>query len=135
MGARVSASRADRRRLERLQEAIDLILEGDARFFARHSARNHRFRLAGRAEAEMLAHVHESGEVALPRGERWYCVVRQVAPGCQIRHFVPNVEGIDTDVPESYAEALFNHLAPAGSPAANAETVVRTMAKHAGGRR
>lgn len=128
-------TRADRRRLARLQEAVDIIVEGDRRFFARHHDRNHRLRLAGRAEVDMLRHVHGPGEVELPAGERYYCVVRQVAPGCQVRHFAPNVEGIDCDVPESYAAALFDHLAPKGSAAADAETIVRVLAKNAGVRR
>ncbi len=128
-------SRADRRRLARLQEAVDIIVEGDRRFFARHHDRNHRLRLAARVEVDMLRHVHGGEDVELPADERFYVVVRQVAPGCQVRHFAPNVDGIDCDVPESYAAALFDHLAPAGSPAADAETIVRTLAKNAGVRR
>ncbi len=131
----MSASRADRRRLARLQETVDVIVEGDRRFFTRHHDRNHRLRLAARAEVDMLRHVHGPGEVELPAGERYYCVVRQVAPGCQVRHFAPNVEGIENDLPEEYGRALFDHLAPKGSAAADAETIVRTLSKNAEGRR
>ncbi len=128
-------TRADRRRLERLQRAVDIIVESDRRFFARHHDRNHRLRLAARVEVEMLVHVHGPGEVDLPAGERFYVVVRQIVPGCQVRHFAPNVDSIDCDVPESYAAALFDHLAPKGSAAADAETIVRTLSKNAEGRR
>ncbi len=131
----MNASHADRRRLARLQETVDIIVDGDRRFFARHHDRNHRLRLAARAEVDMLRHVHGAEDVELPAGERFYVVVRQIAPGCQVRHFAPNVDGIDCDVPESHAAALFDHLAPKGSAAADAETIVRVLAKNAGVRR
>ena len=131
----MNASRAYQGHLARLQEAVDVIVEGDRRFFARHHDRNHRLRLAARAEVDMLRHVHGAEDVELPPGERFYVVVRQIAPGCQVRHFAPNVDGIDCDVPESYAAALFDHLAPKGSAAADAETIVRTLSKNAGVRR
>jgi len=126
-----SLTRADRRRLARLQEAVHIIVEGDRRFFARHHDRNHHLRIAARVEVDMLRHVHGGKDVELPADERFYVVVRQVAPGCQVRHFAPNVDGIDCDVPESYAAALFDHLAPKGSAAADAETIVRTLSKNA----
>ena len=122
---KASLSRAKRKRIERLQDEVDLVLDGDRRFFERHRDRNHRLRLAGQAEIEMLAEVHGPGEVRLPPGTRLYVVVRQIEEGARIRYFIPNDADLDTDIPEGQARWLFEHFAPAGSQAAKAEASVR----------
>ena len=127
----MSPHHADQHRLDQLQADVDLIIDSDAAFFTRHKDRRHRLRIAGRAEVEMLRAVHGEAEVRLP----FYCLIRCFAPGSQVRHYVPNRAGIDTDISEACAAALFDHLAPAGSQAAEISTVVDVLSKNAEGRR
>ena len=122
----MSAARVSRRRIAQLQDKVDLILEADARFFDRHRDRNHRLRLAGQAEVEILQEIHAT-EFRIPPGERLYCVVRQIEPGTRMRNYVPNERELDTDIPEDQAAWLFDHLSPAGSQGARAEACIRQV--------
>ena len=123
----MSASRTRQRRLERLQEEVDKVLEGDQLFFERHVGRRHRLRLAGQSEVRMLEEVHGAEHLRTVPGNRWYCSVRQIEPGARVRHFVQNEAGLDTDIPEDQARWLFDHLAPPESQAAKAEASIRRV--------
>lgn len=126
----MGAARTKIRRLAELGEAVERICDGDRAFFERHPERNNRLRVAGAAEIETLALVHGADTVRLPPGDRYYVVVRQVSPGNRIRIYRQNVEGIDCDVPESYAAALFDHIVPPGSQGANIEAAIRKAFPH-----
>lgn len=54
----MSAARVSRRRLKKLQDKVDLALEGDARFFERLCDRSHRLRVAGQTKVDILKEVH-----------------------------------------------------------------------------
>ena len=108
-----------------MSEAVERICDGDRAFFERHRDRSNRLRLAGAAEIETLAIVHGADTVRLPLGDRYYVVVRQVSPGNRIRIYRQNVDGIDCDVPESYAAALFDYIVPAGSQGARIEAALK----------
>ena len=123
----MGASRTKQRRLERLQEDVDRILEGDARYFERHVDRSHRLRLAGQAEIRILEEMHGADQLRAAPGNRWYCVIRQVEPGARIRVYLQNEADLDTDIPDWQAGWLFDHMSPPESQVARAEASVRRV--------
>ena len=113
-GARLP--RAQRRRLQKLADAVGKVTAADAAFFERHPARRHRLRLAAAAEieeAELL-----SGRAARQRpGFRFFMIVRCIRPGVRLR------ADVETDLSEYEAEELWNaavELAPQIGEAAHA---------------
>lgn len=81
----------------------EAVIEGDRRFFARHTERRHRLRLAGRAEAALASRT--SGEPF--SGDAWFAVVRQIIPGVRVKLFFTGPAGNDTDVGEAECRWLY----------------------------
>lgn len=89
---------------------LEAVIEGDRRFFARHTERNYRIRLMARAEIA-------SGERAgfhfgppLP-GMRWVALIRQVHPGARFKAFCQFGEGADLDQPEAVCRDFYERAA------------------------
>ena len=119
-GARLP--RAQRRRLQKLADAVGKVTAADAAFFERHPARRHRLRLAAAAEieeAELL-----SGRAARQRpGFRFFMIVRCIRPGVRLRAQALMRADVETDLSEYEAEELWNaavELAPQIGEAAHA---------------
>lgn len=106
----MSAGRADRRRVVRLQGDVDRVLEGDARFFARFPARQHRIRMAARVEITLNAAVHGRHAIPDEPGAQWFVAVKQVQPGTFARAFVQADPGASTDLSEEHARRVYEHL-------------------------
>ncbi len=125
-----SYTRADRRRREKIDEAVGRITEGDARFFERRPDREYRVRLAALVELEQNTAL-EGAEFILTRpGYRWYAVVRQIVPGVRMRVFAQGEADQDTDVPEEFARALYSQIVCPGSELAILErNVAAAIAK------
>jgi len=95
---------AQRRRVEALNEQIDKICQADRLFFERHPERRHRVRLASRSEVEQLAVL---GATVCPPGFRVYVAVRNVVSGVRFRTFRCAPVGMETDISEEGAAAIF----------------------------
>lgn len=99
-------SRAQRRQIKKLAARVDKITSADRKFFERFPHRQHRLRLAGRAEIEYEAVMaDESNE--LPPGCRRYAVVKNIADGSRLRAIVIGDEGWDVDCSEHEALERF----------------------------
>jgi hypothetical protein len=99
-------TRAQRRQFEKLTARIDKITRADARFFERFPRRQHRVRLAARAEIEQNAQL--TGEDPdIPREFSYFTAVKNVAPGVRVRLQIIGLEASDTDVSEEIARAIY----------------------------
>ena len=104
----VQPTRAQRRKMQKLADKVDMVTESDRRFFERFPHRQYRVRPAGQAEIEAL---NVMGDNWSP-GASLCTVVRNIAPGMRARAFVPILGPMDTDVGEEAARALFESVAP-----------------------
>lgn len=98
-----------RRLRARLKELADLnvpTIEADARFFARHTHRRHRLRLA--SQAELLTSIECFGGPRPEKGWALYALVKQIEPGVRARGFVIRLAGLDTDISEELCAEFFN---------------------------
>ena len=99
-------TRAERRRMTALGAKVDLVTQGDRKFFLRRPERQHRVRISHPAEIEQLRIV--SGKpLAAPAGCRHFTVVRNLGPGVRSRLFVLNVADAETDLPEEVARGVW----------------------------
>jgi hypothetical protein len=90
------SSRFSARKLKRLMERNERVIEADRRFFMRRPDREHRLRLASTNEVQM----HIAAGIAskpLPDGQRLFCVVRD-AGVFRLRAYFPG--------PAAYASRL-----------------------------
>ena len=82
----IDLTRAERRRLQRLCDTIDKLIDTDRRFFERRPDRSHRVR---RAFAEEIA----AGEIVLgqrrelPPYGAWFVAIRQIRRACGCGRF------------------------------------------------
>ena len=94
-------TRAQRRRMQKLADRIDLISEADRKYFERFAYRRHRVRVAGRVELEedriLLGRAR-----SLPPGRQLYTAVRNVRPGLRLRMMFHGPADAD---PELFSEA------------------------------
>ena len=98
-------SRAQRRQMKQLAARVDKITDADRKFFERFPHRQHRVRLAGRAEIEQNALM--TGEDSSAPGRSYYVIVKNVASGARLRAMVIGDEGWDIDVSEQQARERF----------------------------
>lgn len=108
-------NRAQRRRLSAAAEATDRIVKADEAFYERFPDRRHRVRLASQAEMDANAAANGLAEVATPAGQRWFCIVRQIAPGVRSRVFVQNDADVETDMDEVHARLVYEVNTPPSS--------------------
>ena len=107
-------TRAERRRLQRLSDTIDKLIDTDRRFFERRPERSHRVR---RAFAEEVA----AGEIVLgqrrelPPHGAWFVAIRQIQPGVRVRAFFIAGRGLETDLSEAQAVGIFEAFATEGT--------------------
>lgn len=100
-------SRAQRRQMKKLAARVDKITDADRKFFERFPDRQHRLRVAGRAEIEQDALLAGKWPRRLPPELNHYVVVKNVAPGARLRITVVGDEGWDIDVSEQEARGRF----------------------------
>jgi hypothetical protein len=105
----VTLSRAQRRQLQKIAPRIDRATSTDALFFERFPTREHRVRLAHRAEIEEQRIIENLPPI--PDGCRAFIAVRRVAPCMRLRALVIAPEGNETDLPESMARSIFERVA------------------------
>ena len=101
-----SFTRAQRRQMQKLAERVDRVTEADARFFERFPHRQYRVRLSGQAEIRQNE-IIDGKPWAPPAGFRLFTLVRSIAPGVRMRLYIPAPEGVETDVDEVTARAVF----------------------------
>ena len=102
----IKLTRAQRRRLQKLTDEVDVVSQADRRFFERFPHRQHRVRLASRAEIEQVK-IAGGEPMTAPPGCRLFTVVRNIAPGARMRFLVLNREGAETDLPETTAREIW----------------------------
>ena len=123
-------TRAERRRREKIDEAVGRVTEGDARFFERRPDREYRVRLAAMVELEQNTALEGADFIHTRPGYRWYAVVRQMVPGVRMRVFAQGEADQDTDVPEDFARTLYSEIVCPGSELAIVEqNVAAAIAK------
>ena len=93
-------------KMQKLADKVDLVAQTDRRFFERFPHRQHRVRLASRAEIGQNE-IIEGGPVWLPEGLRVFTAVRNIAPGVRMRLFLRAPEGSETDLDEQTALAIY----------------------------
>ncbi len=95
-----------RRRLQRLTNEIDKLIDTDRNFFLRRPDRSYRIRRAFRQEIEANALV---GEIPTQPGAglAYFVLVRQIAPGNRLRCFIQGPADADTDIPEAAVRELY----------------------------
>ena len=99
-------TRAQRRRLRKIADRVDLVTQADRAFFLRRPERQHRVRISHPAEIEQLPIV--SGRpLAAPAGCRHFTVVRNIAPGLRWRVFVTYHADAETDLSELEAREIW----------------------------
>jgi hypothetical protein len=102
----VTLTRAQRCRMQKLADRVDRMTQADRLFFERHPDRQHRLRLASRAEIgqqELL----KGAVLWVPPDCRLFAIVRNVAPGIRLRLFTAGLEGSETDLDETTARTIF----------------------------
>lgn len=100
-------SRAQRRQMKKLSIGVDKITDADRKFFDRFPHRQHRLRLAGRAEIEHNALLASEGIPRRSPNRNYYAMIKSLAPGWRLRMIVVGNECWDTDVSEQEARACF----------------------------
>ncbi|KQT16176.1 hypothetical protein ASG40_18225 [Methylobacterium sp. Leaf399] len=96
---------AAQRRLKRLTAENETSILADARFFERRPDRNHRIRLASRAEVEMIRLLHPDNVIT--PGMRWYTSVRQIRKGVRLRGFTIGLADLDCDETEEVCRSVY----------------------------
>ncbi len=108
--------------------ALDRLGEADEKFFARHPHRQHRIRLAGRAEVKAVRKGYGPKSVRIDPGEALFAVVRYAFKGGMLKAFTVNDARADTDVAEDLAAALYRRLTRGGPEMAIMEATMRRIA-------
>lgn len=103
------------RRILRNTEAVQRVVDADARFFERRPWRSHRVRHAAQAELKLNAASLGLEEIETEPGQRWFVAVKQIEPGVRTRLFVQNAVHADPDMDEHEAAAVYDWLARNGS--------------------
>jgi hypothetical protein len=125
-------SRAQHRQMKKLAARVDKITDADRKFFERFPHRQHRVRLAGRAEVEQDATLTGESPRRLPPDLSRYGIVKNIAPGVRLRLIVIGHEGWDTDASEQAARERFE--AARTSQISQIEQEMIELARNFGGR-
>jgi hypothetical protein len=92
-----SFSRQQRRRLKRLCNEVDRLIETDRRFFERRSDRDFRVRRSFRAEIEGDTILGDADH-RFPKDQTWFTTVKQLRPGATLRSFFHADAGLEPDL-------------------------------------
>jgi hypothetical protein len=98
-------TRTQRRRFEKLTVRVEKVTQADARFFERFPHRQHRIRLAARAEIEQDALLGALPDI--PRAFSYFMAVKNLAQGVRVRLLIIRLEGSDTDISEESAREIY----------------------------
>jgi hypothetical protein len=74
-------SRAQRRELKKLAHRVDKITQADRRFFERFPERQHRMRIASRAEIQQAAMMMNEEVLPLAPDHIYFAVIKNVVKG------------------------------------------------------
>ena len=92
--------------MQKLKDHVDLVTDGDRKFFLRRPERQHRVRISHPAEIEQLRIV--SGEpMKVPAGCRHFTVIRNVVTGARVRLLVTYHADAETDLYEQEAREIW----------------------------
>jgi hypothetical protein len=100
-------SREQRRQLKKIAARVDQITDADRKFFEHFPLREHRVRLAGRAEIQYGALLAGESPRRLPPELYYYAIIKNVAPGARLRVIVIGDEGWDTQLSKQEARERF----------------------------
>jgi hypothetical protein len=125
-------SRAQRRERKKLAARVEKITNADRNFFERFPQRQHRVRLAGRAEVEQDALLAGESPRRVPPDLSHYAIVKNVAPGLRLRLILIGDEGLDIDVSEQEARERFE--AARTSQVSEAEQALIELSRNLGAR-
>lgn len=100
-------SRQTRRRIKRLSDELDVLLNADRNFFERRPDRSYRIRRCFRPEIEINRLVAPTARQP-KAGMAWFTLVRQVAPGVRLRLFIQGLSDAETDLPEAAVRELWD---------------------------
>jgi hypothetical protein len=110
----IELSRAERRRLQRLCNKIDKLIDTDRRFFERRPDRSHRVRRAF-GEEIAAAEIVLGQRCELPPHGVWFVAVKQIRSGARVRAFFIAASDAETDLSEVQAGAIFEAFAAEGT--------------------
>jgi hypothetical protein len=102
----IQLNRAQQRQLQKLADRVDRVTQADRRFFERFPHRQHRVRIASRAEIEQQE-LLEGAVLWVPPVCRIFAIVRNIAPGVRLRLMIRGIEGAETDLSEEMSRAIF----------------------------
>lgn len=112
-------TRQQQRRLKRLCDEVDRLIETDRRFLERWPERGYRVRRAFAAESKINALVDGlDSPPLLPGGWARFVAVRQFVPGARGRLFADARTDRETDASEEEARAVYERLRNACPPGA-----------------
>jgi hypothetical protein len=99
--SKINPTLAQRWRMQKLAERIDLISEADRKYFERFPQRRHRVPVAGSVEIEE-DEIVRGVAWSVPPGRQLYTVVRNVRPGLLLRMMIHGPANAD---PKLFSEA------------------------------
>jgi hypothetical protein len=94
--------------MKKLAARVDKITDTDRKFFERFPHRQHRVRVAGRAEIEQNALIVGEDIQRRSPGCNYYVIVKNLAPGTRLRMIVAADEDWDTELSEREARERFD---------------------------
>jgi hypothetical protein len=97
---------SQRRRFQKLTDEIDRLLDTDRRFFERRPDRSYRLRRAFRQEIEAAAFMGHA-LTDLPKGKAYFVLIHKITSAVLIRVFLVGSTDNETDVPDTWLQALF----------------------------
>lgn len=106
----IQLNHVQRLQMQKLAERVERVKEADRLFFERFPHRQHRVRLASRAEIEQ-EELLRGAALWAPPPCRIYAAVRNVAPGVRFKLMIRGVEGAETDLTEEMAALIFKDSA------------------------
>jgi hypothetical protein len=90
-------SRPQKRKLKRLTDKLDSLLDADRRFFERRPDRSYRVRRAFKPENEIVDLLAEDGD-PIPEGMVRLFIVRQIRPGLRMRVYAKGSDWLEPDL-------------------------------------
>ncbi|WP_132254379.1 hypothetical protein [Methylobacterium segetis] len=108
----LALSRPAQRRLKRLTDANETVIEADRRFFERFPHRTYRVRRMARTEIAQLETIRGAPMLPLAPTDAAFTVVKQLAPGVRLRIQVPGPSDEDgSDLPDEVGAWLWDRYA------------------------
>ena len=106
-----TASRQQRRQMQRLADAIDLAVEGDRRFFTRFPDRSYRVRLISHAEKQSVE-IAQGRPVLARSDQAVFVALKELADGVRLKLTVIGPrESVGEELTEAEAQSVFEGYA------------------------